>query len=44
MIVVFLSPPGSGKGTQCRRLVDFPGVPHLSTGAVLRESVRAGSA
>lgn len=44
MIVVFLSPPGSGKGTQCRRLVDFLGVPHLSTGAMLRESVRAGSA
>lgn len=43
MIVVLLSPPGSGKGTQCRRLLGLLGVPHLSTGAMLRESVRTGS-
>jgi len=44
VIVVLLSPPGSGKGTQCQRLVELLAVPHLSTGAMLRESVRAGSA
>ncbi|MEL7265671.1 MAG: adenylate kinase [Planctomycetota bacterium] len=34
--VVFVGPPGVGKGTQCRRISQYFGVPHLSTGDMLR--------
>jgi adenylate kinase len=34
-------PPGAGKGTQAVRLARQWNVPHISTGAVLREAVRA---
>jgi len=36
MIVVFLGPPGAGKGTQCKLLVDRYGLKHLSSGDILR--------
>ena len=36
MRIVFIGPPGAGKGTQCRRLSQHLGVPHLSTGEMLR--------
>lgn len=39
MIVVFIGPPGAGKGTQSRRLVEFLKVPHLSTGEMLRKAI-----
>ena len=39
MRVVFIGPPGAGKGTQCRRLVDWLGIPQISTGMLLREIV-----
>lgn len=35
--------PGSGKGTQCARLVERFGMVHLSAGELLREEVRSGS-
>ena len=35
--------PGSGKGTQCERLVKRFGMVHLSAGELLREEVRSGS-
>jgi adenylate kinase len=38
MILVLIGAPGSGKGTQCKRLVEHFGIPHLSTGEMLREA------
>ena len=41
--VVLLGPPASGKGTQGRRLAASLGLGYLSTGALLREEVEAGT-
>lgn len=40
MRIVFLGPPGSGKGTQAKLLAKRLGVPAVSTGDILREAVR----
>ncbi len=40
MRIVFLGPPGSGKGTQAKLLAERLGVPTISTGEILREAVR----
>lgn len=39
--VVFLGPPGAGKGTQAQGIARLLGVPHLSTGDLLRAAVAA---
>jgi adenylate kinase len=43
MRVIFLGPPGSGKGTQAKLLARRLGVPAVSTGDILREAVRQGT-
>jgi adenylate kinase len=43
MRIILIGPPGAGKGTQCQKLVELLGVPHLSTGEMLRTAVRAGT-
>ena len=35
--------PGSGKGTQCAKIVEHYGFTHLSTGDLLRDEVLSGS-
>jgi adenylate kinase len=41
--LIFLGPPGAGKGTQARKIAKRFGVPHISTGDMFREHVEHGS-
>lgn len=41
--LIFLGPPGAGKGTQAQRLTEDFDLPYIGTGDILREAVRDGT-
>ena len=43
MKLIFIGPPGSGKGTQAKRLAAAHAVPHISTGDMLRQAIDEGT-
>jgi adenylate kinase len=43
VILIFLGPPGAGKGTQAKRLSDRLRIPQLSTGDILRKAAADGT-
>ncbi len=43
MLVILLGPPGAGKGTQAEEIVDRYKLTHISTGDILRASIKKGT-
>ena len=42
-LVIFLGPPGAGKGTQAAKIAEEKNLAHISTGDMLREHVSSGT-
>ncbi len=43
MKIIFLGAPGAGKGTQAENTAKRYGIPAISTGAIIRESIKQGT-
>jgi adenylate kinase len=43
MNILFMGPPGAGKGTQAERIVETFGIPHISTGDAFRSAMKQGT-
>ncbi|WP_448377348.1 adenylate kinase [Fervidobacterium sp.] len=43
MNLIFLGPPGAGKGTYAKRVVEKYNIPHISTGDIFREAIAKGT-
>lgn len=43
VVLLFFGPPGSGKGTQSKRIAEWMGIPAISTGEMFRSEVAAGT-
>jgi adenylate kinase len=43
MRILLMGPPGAGKGTQAERIAGYCKIPHIATGDIFREAIRAGS-
>ena len=41
--IIFIAPPGAGKGTQSKLVSTKYNIPHISTGDLLREEIESGS-
>jgi adenylate kinase len=43
MRILLMGPPGAGKGTQAERIAGYCKIPHIATGDIFREAIKAGS-
>lgn len=43
MRLIIIGPPGAGKGTQAARIIEKYSIPHISTGDMLRENIKANT-
>ena len=41
MNIIFMGPPGAGKGTQSEKIVENYGIPHISTGDMFRAAIKS---